>query len=133
MQWRENLSTGVVEIDNQHKQLIDDINEAMRLLMANKNQISAATAPVLHLKKCFAKHFEQQEEFMNSISYQNIMQHKFEHQRMLKMLTNFEEGLYMDNISSSVSHMQAEIIQWLTKHITGADKVLAQYYNGIKH
>lgn len=127
MQWTENLSTGVDEIDEQHKRLFKSVDNAIISIIKTKNEIYR-NEPLAELRKSFEDHFGEQEELMRKIKFTGFVQHQFEHQRFLKELDHYNDILYMDSVNANINQIRIFVMQWLVKHIAMQDKDFGRFY-----
>jgi hemerythrin len=72
--WSDELSVGIEEIDDQHKQFIDMINE---LHVAMKSGKAASTLPIIltKLSDYAVFHFSYEEKVLQSYNYPEINAH----------------------------------------------------------
>jgi hemerythrin len=83
IEWRPEFSTGVPEVDHEHRELIGWIN---RVLVAAAQADSPRAAAVELLGEIFAKisaHFALEERVMRELGYVHLGEHKDDHERLL--------------------------------------------------
>jgi hemerythrin len=125
--WSPMLAVGVTEIDEQHKvlvQLVNQLNDAM-----HAGQGKAALQQVLNeLVRYTQYHFGTEERLMAQHGYVNSDAHKGEHQRFIKDVAAFKQKFDSGNamISSEIMNFLRD---WLAKHIMGSDKTFARSLN----
>lgn len=124
--WNESMSTGVVEIDNQHKELfrqIDLLTDAMK-----RGQGRDVVGPMLDFLAGYARrHFATEERYMNVMRCPVAEQNKQAHR---EFVARFEDLLRRFQASGTTSSMVLEInsflIDWLVGHINCIDTKLNQ-------
>ncbi len=113
--WTQKYNTGVEEIDAQHRQLVDIINE---LYVARHSQNSQEVVNgILSKMTDYAEyHFDFEEELINQLNPSELKGHKAKHQ---KFRTYIKEILgYQSKEKFFVEDMLMMFLEsWLTKHI----------------
>lgn len=125
MQWTDDLSTRIPVIDDQHKRIVDYINE---LDHASKSGSAEEIKHVLDsLVDYTVTHFDFEEELMQKANYPFFKAHKRVHdifkRRIENFLQRFAEG---ENVSKELLEM---LKVWLVSHIRGDD---SDYVESVK-
>jgi hemerythrin len=79
--WLEVLETGVVEIDNDHKSLIEDCNGLTALMDTGGDWQSVVAAARALAEKC-AEHFRSEEAVLERTRFSRHEHHKAQHRRI---------------------------------------------------
>ena len=125
--WREEYSVGYEEFDEQHKKLINIINEIQPLLN-NKDisdeklyvEISDVLSKLLDYTEY---HFESEEKLFEKYNYKYTEEHKELHHRFFMKITELLANLVLDeDLRGIVSKTDAYLKEWLLSHIQGADQ-----------
>ncbi|MGC9505216.1 bacteriohemerythrin [Baaleninema sp.] len=124
--WNDSLKIGIPEIDQQHKQLIEQMGllvEAMR-----ENQAHSEIAQILKfLEKYIDRHFGFEEQCMESYRCPVACQNKEAHAKFIK---NFQEiKTQFDREGSSLSlvlKVNQSLLDWFLNHIRKIDTQLAR-------
>lgn len=120
--WSSMLSTGIAEQDNQHKKLIDLINQLNDAMQAGKG--ADILGKVLsELVNYTVFHFEYEEKMMGQYSYSDTAAHKAEHQKFVQTVGEFKRKFDSGNAVITVEIMSF-LRNWLTGHIMKTDKKL---------
>lgn len=127
MSWTDSYSTGVAEVDRQHKKLIDLIN-ALHDAMS-KGQAKASLGKILgELVSYCASHFAMEEKLFDAHGYPEAADHKEKHKKMaakvLDLQAQFEQGK-----ATITLEVMDFLQQWLDKHILGTDKKYGPFLN----
>ena len=127
MSWTDTYSTGIAEVDKQHKKLIDLIND-LHDAMA-KGQAKNVLGKILgELVTYCANHFAMEESLFDKHGYPDAADHKEKHQKMaskvIALQREFEQGKAMMTIE-----VMDFLQQWLDKHILGTDKKYGPFLN----
>ena len=125
IEWKEEFETGVVKIDEQHKELMRLINEVHVEMLKGKEKSSL----IILFEELFNYviiHFATEEQMMKKYRYEEFENHQKQHiklkEKMLKKKIDYEEK----NITLS---MQIMILlkDWLQNHILETDLKFAEY------
>lgn len=124
IEWFDKLATGLEEVDNQHKKLVDIINELYDTL--RKGLVGPNIDKIFHELVGYAiYHFDTEEELMNKHNYPGYAHHKEEHDRFKDIIKEFlEEKDYKRGYSLDLLIFLRD---WLVKHIIVVDKKMGAY------
>ena len=132
MSWVDTYSVGVAEIDQQHKKLIDLINQLDAAM--GKGQGKQAVGKILgDLISYCSSHFATEEKFFDQYGYPDADAHKAKHQKMTEKVLSLQQDFQQGKIT--ISHDVMGFLQkWLDKHILSTDKKYGPYLNskGVK-
>lgn len=127
MPWSPLLAIGVPEIDRQHMMLFE---RADQLFEAGRNHKSVEfVGEMLDFLGDYAKkHFSDEEAYMLAVKYPGYSGQKQEHAAFLESLKKLEAD-YAKSGGNIFVVLNAErlVIDWLTKHISTADRQLGGY------
>ena len=122
--WSNMLSTGIDEQDNQHKKLIDLINQLNDAMKAGKG--TEVLGKVLsELVNYTVFHFGYEEKLMGQHNYSDTPAHKAEHVKFVQTVGDFKKKFDSGNAVITVEIMNF-LRDWLTSHIMKTDKKLGQ-------
>ncbi len=120
MEWNEDLSVGVKEIDNQHQEFIRILNRSYVLVEKAKDQ-NELEAILTLLRGYAVNHFSTEEKYFDLFQYEFADEHKAEHGKMLQKITDFKvrfkQGEY-DLIFDLIGFLE----NWLADHVEMHDK-----------
>ncbi len=124
IEWDDSLSVHIPEIDDQHKRLIDLIND-LDETMAGQDQ-PKVHAVIEGLKDYTIVHFECEESLLAKNDYPQLKSHQLEHWEFVKKVGNFDQGqsLGLPNVREGIIRF---LTQWLIKHIRGTDHKYAVF------
>lgn len=125
--WNNNLSVNIHEIDQQHLILIDMINNLHEAMKQGKGK--EITGEIIDgLSKYTATHFKTEEDYFDIYGYPEAESHKKEHADFVSSVMYFKEGYANGKMSLSIDVMQF-LGKWLQNHIIGSDKRYSKYLN----
>jgi len=130
MVWNDKLSVGVEELDEDHKKLVDMINELYDAIMAGHGK-----EPLAHIIDQLVDytrfHFAHEEKLFAMTSYQDAEAHMREHRAMeawaLKTRAEFTEG----SLAAPSLAVVNQLKDWVFEHILGTDKKYSSYFNAM--
>ena len=84
--WNNDMATGVVELDEDHRRIAADFDEIFRCLAEERGHEHLATA-LSALVDALCEHIEREDELMRSIGYPAAEPHRIEHNDYLCRLS----------------------------------------------
>ncbi|HEX8964288.1 MAG TPA: bacteriohemerythrin [Rhodocyclaceae bacterium] len=130
--WSPMLSTGVQEIDDQHKKLIDLVNKLNDAMHAGQGK-EALGSVLGELVKYTVYHFGTEERLMGQHKYAESAAHMAEHKKLIQDVSAFKTKFDGGNAMISTELMNF-LRDWLSKHIMQTDKKFGKALNtaGVK-
>ena len=121
MKWSDDFSVGVDELDNDHKKLVELINELHDAVEAGKGH--NALGKILDgLIFYVSYHLSHEEGLFLRAQYPDIEAHKQEH----ALLTTRAKDVYEKFYAAPSETLPQEVLEllksWLYEHILGSDK-----------
>lgn len=126
--WSNNLSVDIKGLDDQHKKLIDlinQLNEAMKV-GKGKDVIGKVLASLIDYTKY---HFGTEEKLMQTHSYPSYIIHKKAHDDLTKQALDLQKKLEAGNLAITIEVM-GFLKDWLSKHIMSTDKQYSSFFKG---
>ncbi len=125
--WQKEYELNIPVIDEQHKGLVDLINQITEA--KKNNQAYEIVRDVMFKLVDYTKvHFKYEEEHMSLNQYPKLVFHNAQHHSLINhiitLLTQMKNGRtdVLDEIHSMLSN-------WLIKHILREDKLYGSYYH----
>ncbi len=123
--WNDSYSVGVLKIDNQHKRLVQIINELSDSMAQGKGK--DVLGKVLNeLVNYVNTHFKSEEELMVKYGYEDYEMHRYEHEKLTDEVKRFYEDFNAGRAVLSVQIMNF-LRNWLMDHIVVKDKKFGQF------
>lgn len=124
-EWNDNLSVHDVLIDQDHKTLINMVNELHDAAELEQDYLSLSKI-LTRLATYTLEHFQREEDLMQASAYPVFKAHREQHRKLLERVTDLKHEL--ENARTLVALETAELLRfWLTSHILLSDKQFAEF------
>ncbi|MEW8424368.1 MAG: bacteriohemerythrin [Candidatus Thiodiazotropha sp.] len=123
--WDAKFSVGIVEIDRQHKALMDMANE-LKFELDGKRSIKTARRILKGLIDYTATHFSYEEQLMDQTRYSEAEAHKELHRKLVDDVMGYNERIEQGD-EEVLGELMAFIKGWLIEHIQKTDKRLGAH------
>lgn len=120
IEWRKEFETGVGEVDHEHKELVDLINE----LHAHIGQSPSKETVANFLGEVFAKiaaHFALEETVMRKHHYDDYLEHKRDHEKLLDDLRDIMDAHAQDAYVDLGYALSSTVRDWFVNHFKTRD------------
>lgn len=125
--WKDEYSVGIEEMDNDHKRLLNLINQlqtAVHYYTGKEFEEKALDELVDYTKT----HFSKEEKLMADNGYADLEAHKLQHKEFIDQVNHFIKQ-YKENSDVTISDTLKFLKEWLIKHINGTDKEYGKVLN----
>ncbi|MGE4421054.1 MAG: bacteriohemerythrin [Pseudodesulfovibrio sp.] len=117
IQWDETMSVGMDELDDQHRELIDLINEAFDAIQRHDEPLMASLIDkMLDYSKV---HFQAEEAVLRSRNYPDSEVHADQHRTFTDKVDDFRRDMF---VKTNLSQIFIFLSRWLTNHIMHEDR-----------
>lgn len=123
--WSDELSVGIEEIDEQHKILVGLLNRLYEAII-KKTDKDEMTVILNELAQYTVIHFAVEESLMRIFDYPQYDDHKKHHQELTKQVVDLQRKFVQGKVSISMEVLHF-LRHWLTEHIMGDDKRYGPY------
>jgi hemerythrin len=121
MVWTPDLSVGVDLIDEQHKQLIDKMNELDRAVRHSRG-VPKIIKTLDFLIEYTDYHFGTEEKNMLELAYPQYDYHRGQHAEFVNTLKNLEMDFEEEGATQALAEsINTFMFNWLVKHIKTVD------------
>ena len=124
--WSEDYATGIKDIDEDHKKLLNLINNLQAAVLCNTGE----TFERHNLNELVAYtefHFQREEELMQKYEYNNYEAHKGQHDQMILNVRKFLRE-YDERGREALRDIAAYLRLWLVQHINGTDQQYVPFF-----
>ncbi|HWT64510.1 MAG TPA: bacteriohemerythrin [Terracidiphilus sp.] len=128
MVWNETLSVGVKALDDDHKKLVDMINELLDGILKNRRQETLHKV-LDNLIQYTRLHFAREESYFVRTGYPNAAQHIQQHRALVQQVTGLQARLKAGDSSLLSLELMNFLKNWLTRHIMDEDKSYSAHLN----
>jgi len=129
--WSDRLSCGIALIDDQHKGLVNLVNEMFKHVTGNETQEHDYFSRVIQEAVKYVKvHFATEEKIMLATKFSGYAEHKKEHEKFILAVVNnikdYEAGKRL-----TLSAFTKFLKDWVLSHIAMMDKQYFEYFKTI--
>lgn len=125
--WNDSFSVGVRALDEQHKGLIQTLNELHDAMV--QGLARQVTGPLLErLAKYTHQHFFAEEAMMKRTGYPKLASHQEIHLDLTRQVEDYVARFRTGDLSLSV-HLIEFLREWLTTHIQKEDRDYGPWLN----
>jgi len=128
--WKPQYSVGHAEIDQQHRKLVDminDLHDSMKL-GGKPEDLKRILGDLVHYTRY---HFSHEEKLMERAGYADLANHKRVHRAMVEQVERLRREVDSSRTGFSIKLM-GFLKNWLTDHILGTDQKYAQAVKSVK-
>lgn len=119
VEWRDEFKIGIEEVDFEHQELIELINE----LYAETKKENSAMAVMECLEEIFAKisaHFALEEKVMRDLQYDEYEDHKEDHELLLDSIMDIMDE-YAADTRLDEEEFADRLNDWFVRHFSTKD------------
>jgi hemerythrin-like metal-binding protein len=127
-EWKSEYSIGVFIIDEQHKVLVQLLNDLGGLRSENSKNPESKSSILQRLDAYTKVHFITEEELMRIYGFEDLENHRKLHAKFSEKVESFC-NFYHDDKMFLFDNVFNYLEGWLIKHIQGEDKKLGPYLN----
>lgn len=123
--WSGAFATGVPEIDQQHRELLDHVG---RLLDAMQKDPSAVGRALDFLGDYTVSHFDTEERLMEHHAYPGAASHREAHAGFVRTFGRLRFDYDLDGLTEGMSELMGGwMVDWLKHHILEMDRALGRF------
>lgn len=127
IRWSDLFNTGITEIDNQHKKLLNILNKALTLsINSQDSEIDTIFSELMSYAKY---HFTYEEYLFEKYNFPNSGQHLKEHNNFKKTIEEMcASAKEMTKSEESIENLVVFLKDWLINHILNSDRKYIKYF-----
>jgi len=122
--WKEDYSCNTLDIDTQHKKLLEIGDRIVDLAMGSQDSdyYDQIMEVLVELKDYTVYHFGFEEKLMDKYGYYKSEEHKFEHLFFIKKVEKIERKDIDGQQQEAIMALLKFVADWVTSHIMLQDK-----------
>ena len=120
IEWREEFNTGVSEVDHEHKEIVDLINELHEAMGedASQDEIGRFLGDVFSK---ISSHFALEETVMRKHNYDEYDDHKSDHEKLLDDLRDIMDDAEEGTGKNYKTALAESVRDWFVNHFKTKD------------
>jgi hemerythrin len=127
--WKEEWSTGIVAIDDQHRAMADQLNRIVDVLEGwepSEGPVPELNGMLDELLSLTRENFRSEEDLMVESAYPGYTGHKKEHAMLLAELAHLMREIGLGRSAVGLSTLR-DLKRWFVSHIVLADSRYAEH------
>ena len=128
VEWKDDYSVGIDSIDQQHKKLLNLINQLQTAVDYSTGEQFEREA-LDELVDYTKTHFTYEEGLMRDNDYPDFEPHKLQHEKMFEKVREVLAEYEQDQ-DTAMANAAEYLRDWLINHINGTDKEYSSYLIG---
>ncbi|MDH4261458.1 MAG: bacteriohemerythrin [Spirochaetia bacterium] len=126
--WSNDLALGIDEIDEQHKVLIEILNDVYDTVNSGTRDEKRLKKIVDGMLRYVNFHFVTEEMKMIKTNYSDYKTHKAQHDAFVEKAMEFQAA-FREGSTTLPEEMMGFLKDWLVNHIQGTDRQYVPYFN----
>lgn len=127
--WKEDMSVGVAALDEEHKQIIDIINQLYESVLEGGAGLPGLDDVYKKLVGYIDTHLEHEELLFEQTDYPEAEVHVHEHERLAKRVIKAIQDHESGGKDSSPMDLMIFLSDWLRSHVMICDKKYTAHFN----
>ena len=119
IEWREEFSLGIPEVDHEHRQLIELIN-SLHADLGTERSLQDTADCLGEIYACIAAHFALEEKVMRARGYDQLADHKADHERLLDDLRDIMDSVWAQQTLDD-RKLSDRLSRWFVDHFRTRD------------
>jgi hemerythrin-like metal-binding protein len=120
IEWRKDFETGVPDVDHEHKELVDLLNELHDQIVTEADADTVGA----FLGEVFARisaHFALEETIMRKHGYDEYAEHKHDHEALLDQIRDIMDDHEAGNYTGYADALSGAVRDWFVNHFKTRD------------
>ena len=131
MKWSDDFSIGIPEIDEDHKRLVQCLDDLFTACFAGQGP--QVLSPILdRLMDYTRQHFSHEEDVMRKVGYPGLDDHRAEHAALVLELDDIIEQHRIGDTHELSNQTLQFLEDWLSHHILVEDKKIGRHAGAIE-
>ena len=128
LEWRQNFSVGISEIDDQHKKILSIINDLYKVGNSNLKKDDLVST-IKTLKEYADYHFRTEQKYFDMYKYPKKQEHLGSHNYYIDKVNNLEKKC-LDSLNNNnlLAELMEFLASWWIGHIQKEDMEYSLYF-----
>jgi hemerythrin len=126
MTWTDEMSLGIKTLDEDHKRLIELLNQLHQEVISG-NTRAALESAIEQLIDYTQYHFTREENLFTGTRFPDAEEHKHEHEMLIKRAVSLQARFKSGQIPELSLETMGFLQRWLSDHIMGSDRDYIPY------
>ena len=123
--WDESYATGILQIDNQHMELVNLTNQLYNACLSGDNTVSSVFKDAMSRMVEYVRfHFTTELKLLEQIQYPKYKEHKMQHDNLVRNILDAAKE-YSGGKKFVPNHLVRTLKEWIFSHIAVYDKQYA--------
>jgi len=123
IEWRDEFRTGISSVDHEHQELIELINDAIRV-MDSEGDRDLAIEKLGDVNAKVSAHFALEELIMRQASYSEYGAHKEQHEDLLDEIRDLMDAYEGGGYATQRAGFVTRLTSWFVTHFSTMDSKL---------
>jgi hemerythrin len=123
--WSETYTTGIKQIDDQHRKLVDLTNKLYNACLSD-DDVAIFKETMSRMVDYVRFHFAAEMKLLEQINYPNLLDHKRQHESLIKGILDAVQD-YGDKKKFVPNMFVRTLKDWILSHIAVSDKLYTTY------
>ena len=124
LEWNQDCSVNIPEMDTQHRHLIELLGELSACVRMGESR-SLAPAALMKVSRYAERHLRREELMLRIRGYPGYAEHKAEHDAYRKKVASLQLSYDRRDLGISIANFLTE---WWRGHILGSDQQYARFF-----
>jgi hemerythrin len=120
IEWCPEFSTGLAEVDHEHRELIGLINGVLGSIAERPVDREQMQAALGEINACTSAHFALEERVMERLEYDQRLEHKRDHERLLDDIRDMMDAAAPDT-GFDEERLAERLSAWFSEHFRTRD------------
>lgn len=130
--WEKALETGVENVDEQHRSMINKINEIFNACDRGEG-LKEVISALIFLENYTRTHFKDEEALQSECEYPKLEEHRVSHDKFIETVNGMLDEFYKNGTSMEIFLKIVEFMaDWIKEHIKKEDVDFSIYYKNFK-
>lgn len=136
MIWKDSYRIGVEEVDRQHQELFERLDNFITVLRSDGDwepKIPEIKKTLNFMGEYVEEHFDSEEKYQEEIKYPEREEHKEIHEKFKNEIANFAEKFEDEGYEKDLAlEFSGKLMTWLINHVANTDQKIGNYADSLE-